>query len=106
MTEISFNFGSRETYDNFQKHGEHGYIGIINTYLKDTNCDSPINKARFYDEHAVISFSKASTYFTGTINKLDRMRSIARLVEEHYDLVNFEEEEFDIVLDFEENKNA
>lgn len=102
MTEISFNFGSKETYTNFQKHGEQGYIGIINTYLKDTNCDSIINKARFYDEHAVISFNKASTYFTGTINKLDRMRAIANLIEEHYDLVDFEEEEFDIVLDFEE----
>jgi len=102
LTEISFNFGSRETYANFQKHGEYGYIDIINAYLQESNCDSIINKARFYDEHVVISFDKKPTFYNGTINKLDRMRAVANLIEEHYDLVDFEEEEFDMVLDFEE----
>ena len=106
MTEISFNVGSSETYANFQRHGEHGYISIINKYLQESKCDSTINKARFYDGHAVISFNKASTFYNLCNTKLDRMRAIANLIEEHYDLVDFEEEEFDIVLDFEENKNA
>ena len=40
------------------------------------------------------------------INKLDRMGTITELVEDHYDLVDFEEDEYDLVLKFKENKNA
>ena len=104
MTEISFYYVSRDTYAKFRGHD---YIAIIDQYLYDTNCDSVINKARFYDNHVIISFNKSTVYHhEDKINKLDRMGTITKLVEDHYDLVDFEEEEYDLVLNFKENKNA
>ena len=104
MTEISFNYDSRDTYSRFRGHD---YIAIIDQYLYDTNCDSVIKKARFYDRNVVISFDKSIVYHhENQINKLDRMGTITELVEDHYDLVDFTEEEYDLVLKFKENKNA
>lgn len=104
MTAISFDYDSRDTYARFRGHD---YIATINQYLYDTNCDSVIKNARFYDRNVVISFNKSLVYHhEDQINKLDRMGTITELVEDHYDLVDFEENEYDLVLKFKENKNA
>ena len=104
MTGISFDYDSRDTYARFRGHD---YIATINQYLYDTNCNSEISNARFYDKHVVISFNKSTVYHhENEINKLDRMGTITELVKDHYELVNFEEGEYDLVLDFKETKNA
>jgi hypothetical protein len=104
LTGISFEYDSRDTYARFRGHD---YIATINQYLYDTKCDSVIKNARFYDRNVVISFDKSTVYHhEDQINKLDRMGTIRELVEDHYDLVDFEENEYDLVLKFKENKNA